>query len=282
MKKEGIFIGLAVIDIVYNFECELPKENTKEKISDYYLDVGGPALKAAITYANLGGSATLVSYIGSSSLGLYLKDICKNKGVKIIDLAEGAEYLPNTSCVQIVKARSTRTILSGQREYGDVKKFNFVDLSKYDFCLYDGNLPHLTKALSEEISRTKINLVLDSGNWKRDMESVLKEANIVIASGVFRAPNGYDIFDLQYKYKIDEVAKTNNEQPIAYKILGKESGKIEVEEVKNCNTLGAGDIYHGAFCYYYYQEGKDFKTSLILARDRTREYLLQSDEERRA
>jgi sugar/nucleoside kinase (ribokinase family) len=43
------------------------------------------------------------------------------------------------------------------------------------------------------------------------------------------------------------------EKPIKYLSQGK-SDAINVPNIQPTDTLGAGDIFHGAFCYYILQE----------------------------
>ena len=58
-----------------------------------------------------------------------------------------------------------------------------------------------------------------------------------------------------------KAARTNGGSPIEA-CENNKSYKINVSEKANVNTLGAGDVLHGAFCYYYFDENKDFVSSL--------------------
>jgi sugar/nucleoside kinase (ribokinase family) len=48
---------------------------------------------------------------------------------------------------------------------------------------------------------------------------------------------------------VTNVAITRGDQPIRY-VSDKTSGIVPVPEVEIVDTMGAGDIFHGAFCYY--------------------------------
>ena len=45
-------------------------------------------------------------------------------------------------------------------------------------------------------------------------------------------------------------AITRGERPLLYR-TPEDNGEIAIEAVEVVDTLGAGDILHGAFCYYY-------------------------------
>ena len=58
-------------------------------------------------------------------------------------------------------------------------------------------------------------------------------------------------------------AITHGERPIIYSVPG-DRGEIAIEPVEVVDTLGAGDILHGAFCYYY-AEDNNFVLALLCA-----------------
>lgn len=282
VKKRGIFIGLAVVDFVYNLD-KLPEEDTKLKCEDYYMSFGGPALKAALVYASLGGKATLISYIGDSDFGMLLKNHCKKKNIDIIDLANDKD-LPGMSVIGIVKEKATRTILSGQRSTkGGLALPEPYDLEGYDFCLYDCNFPDKTIEIINLLKEANIELILDAGSWKENIDYALNYAKIVISSSVFASPEGKDILELQDEYNLKMVAKTNNEKPIFWCAKVEHSmgrGKIFVEPIKNISTLGAGDVFHGSFCFYFYQLGEAFSEALVSAIKYTNKFLKTPERER--
>jgi len=69
-----------------------------------------------------------------------------------------------------------------------------------------------------------------------------------------------DINQFINKCELKKVAITRGEKSILFF----ENGKIEeihIESVEVKDTLGAGDVFHGAFCFFYLQK-KDFKKAL--------------------
>ena len=64
--KKGLFVGLCTKDILY-YTDDLPTHNHKSKTEDFATYIGGPAANAAITYAALGGDATLATCLGDGT-----------------------------------------------------------------------------------------------------------------------------------------------------------------------------------------------------------------------
>lgn len=257
----GLFIGLAGIDIVHYQNEKLPEENQKSKTNDFEVYVGGPAANAAITFANLGGYATLVSCIGNSGMGKALKGMLKKYNVNVIDAISDDKYTPNISSVIVNLQNGNRTIISGQRIANDV---DFVISKKIidevDIVLYDCNAPKLFNA---NISNLKDkDLILDAGSFKPHIYDALNLATEVISSSKFKV-DGKTILEAMDEYGINFAAITNGENPIYYKDDKGHIGEIEVEKMDNViDTLGAGDVLHGAYCYFRIGEKCDYVSSL--------------------
>ncbi len=50
------------------------------------------------------------------------------------------------------------------------------------------------------------------------------------------------------RLNVPSIAITHGEKPIQYRSQN-QSGWVNVPSVKAVDTLGAGDIFHGAFCF---------------------------------
>lgn len=260
--KKGLFVGLGGVDIVYTIN-KLPEENGKIRTDNYSIEVGGPALKAALTCAKLGGNATLITGIGSSPLGAIIENACREHGVKLIDIMEKRET-PNISCVAINRVNSSRSIISGQLSNEEIIIPEDSFFENYDYCLYDCNLPMYSKRLAESLQSCSVPLVLDCGAYKENIEHVLSYASAVISSEKFESLEGEDIFALKRCYSIKEVAKTRGERSVLFETEDK-AGEIEVESKKNVSTVGAGDVLHGAFCYFRFCKNESFEDALTHA-----------------
>ena len=112
-NTNGLFIGITSVDIVYNSNEPLPSDNEKVIINDFEMRIGGPAAKAAMTCAELGGDATLITCIGDTPFAQSIKSQIEAANVKVCDLGIGKVDNPNISCVYIREDEASRTIISG-------------------------------------------------------------------------------------------------------------------------------------------------------------------------
>lgn len=252
MSCRGLFVGLTNIDYVYYLE-EFPEENGKCKTTDYARYIGGPAANAAITYASLGGDATLVTALGRSMEAQNITDELSSYGVKVLNLAKD-DATPSTSSIMISKD-GERTIISGQRDFVEIMRDD-INLDGYGFALFDCNQQNIAIPVLEKI---RCDVVLDAGSFKGDTSKLLNRANIVISSENFRDPEGRDIFGMPYD-NIQYKAMTRGEKSILT-----ENGEIEVPKVNCIDSLAAGDIFHGAFCYAFYENKMNFDKALEFA-----------------
>ncbi len=259
----GVFVGLCNLDAVYYGQGGLPEENTKVKIKDFSLEVGGPAANAAVTYARLGGEAYLVTSIGDSPEGILLKSKLKDLSVRVIDVdADVRDKGCSVSFVYVNKTSGSRTIFSGQAESALGISVDFEDaVRRADFVLYDGNLPGCEDRLLRYVEYYDKDLVLDAGSFKDGFPECFYRASAVISSESFRTPDGDDVFALKDIYGFRYAAKTAGAMPIEYKFAST-CGRITPPEVSVADTLGAGDIFHGGFCYCFYVLKEPFDKAL--------------------
>lgn len=251
-NKKAVFIGLTGIDYVYYLD-EFPEENHKCKTLEYAKYIGGPAANAAITYAALGGDATLITAYGHSSESNTITEELASLGVKVINVSSD-DKLPGISTICIT-GEGKRTIISGQNKYEDIDLSN-VKLDEYDLALFDCNQQDISLPLLEKVS---CDIVLDAGSFKENVEKYLEKATIVISSEQFKDAMGRDIFEMPYD-NISMRAITRGEKSIRIA-----NGEIGVGAVECVDSLAAGDIFHGAFCYAYLEKNFDFEQSLNYA-----------------
>ena len=84
----------------------------------------------------------------------------------------------------------------------------------------------------------------------------------MIASEDFKDEAGNTIFEMNCNAA--HKAITRGEKPILYG-ENEISAEIPVEKAEAVDTLGAGDIFHGAFCYGYFEKGYSCEEALKFA-----------------
>ncbi|MBO5303882.1 MAG: carbohydrate kinase family protein [Lachnospiraceae bacterium] len=253
-KTKGLFVGLCSNDYLYYID-EFPKENTKVKTAMFDKYIGGPAANAAITYALLGGDATLATCLGESEEADAIIQKLNNFGVKVLNFSAD-KTLPNTSNIIISKS-GNRTIFSGQQRFKNIHK---IDISAYDFYHFDCNQQEISLDILKQADTSK-KVLLDAGSWKENIEKFLMRADIVIASEVFLNPQKQNLLEMP-ECKAKQKIITRGEKTVLFN--GQE---FPVPKVDVVDTLGAGDIFHGAFCYGYFAMQKSMENALLYAID---------------
>ena len=135
-------------------------------------------------------------------------------------------------------------------------------ISQADFCLFDSNAPEIAVSLCQLAHQFHKPVVFDMGSWKPDSDLFLSLATEVIASSACIPPPDYGSFmETALDHNIHYVAITNGEGPIRWKENG-QTGDIVPPVTVGADTLGAGDVYHGAYVYYRYKLGFTFTEAL--------------------
>jgi sugar/nucleoside kinase (ribokinase family) len=119
--------------------------------------------------------------------------------------------------------------------------------------LLDGHYMTACQRVSGLAHSRSIPVVLDCGSWKDGTEVLLSEATAVICSNDFRPPgatDAEDVFRFLTRFGLQQIAITRGPDPILF-VDGPRRGELAVPQVDAVDTCGAGDIFHGAFCYVF-------------------------------
>ncbi len=261
MHLPGLFLGLAVIDIQYLLP-EYPAPNSKHRTPEALIALGGPATNAAATFAYLGGDPTLFSVIGQHSMQGFMEEELQAAGIRGIDMASERTELPVFASVWTSRANGDRTIVSNARTATelDLSVLEGPGFENAKVILVDGFYSEAARILAQGAQAAGIPVVMDGGSWKPGTEALLALVDIAICSADFRVPGGESVMDYCRQQGVLRGAITRGKQAIQY-WDGETQGEIPVPQVTVVDTLGAGDVFHGAFCWYYAETG-DFVDSL--------------------
>lgn len=252
---KALFVGLNTIDLQF-FIDGFPVPNTKTKAKQNEIASGGPATNAAITSAFLGAGATLVTPIGKHSLSRFITDDIVNNNVQLVDPIENINSKPVFASIITDEINGERTIFSYHPERNDkllLQELQLDKLNDYSIALFDGFYPELSTALARQLQNAGVTTVLDGGSWKPGIEDLLPHIDIAICSSDFKVPARHkqkETIQVLRGMGIQKIAITRGGEPIMC-FEGEKHFKIDVPETSAIDTLGAGDIFHGAFCYYY-------------------------------
>jgi len=267
-QPSGLFVGLAAVDVSYTVD-EIPGRNQKISVKAQLVTPGGPATNAAATFAFLGGRTTLVTAVGTHPLASVIRDDLEHTSIRLHDMARGCREPPPISSIMVHRATGERTVVSANAAvFSPINaEFNRRWLTGVSIVLLDGQYMPLCIAAAKAARARGVPVVLDSGSWKPGMAKLLPLLDAAICSGDFRPPgcrSERDVFEFLAKRKILRAAITRGGSAIRFVENGKR-GEIPVRRIRPVDTLGAGDIFHGAFCYYVSRPGQTFRSTLAAA-----------------
>lgn len=257
----GLFVGLITLDMVYLAQSA-PQNNQKIVASDYTVCAGGPATNAAVTFSYLGNKdaiciSTLLGVVGDHPIAQLIRTDLATYRVAIADLAPSQTQSPPISSI-IVSRTGERAVISINAVKNQVppEKIPADILQSVDIVLIDGHQMAVAEAIAPLAKARNIPVAIDGGSWKPGFETVLPFVDYAICSANFYPPNCHStdqVFAYLSQFGIPQIAITQGEKPIQFLFEGK-IDTLEVPQINSVDTLGAGDIFHGAFCYYILQD----------------------------
>ncbi|MBE9137416.1 sugar kinase [Nodosilinea sp. LEGE 07088] len=252
----GLFIGLITLDCIYRVD-HVPGSNEKLVAEASLLVAGGPATNAAVTFAALGNRATLIGSLGQHPLADLVRSELAEWGVAVVDLTPQLKAPPPLSTILVTAATGDRAVVSRNALGRQAALPNDAErlLQGIDIVLIDGHQMAAGLAVAQWTRSQNIPIVIDAGSWKPGFDQILPWATSVIAAAKFRLPGlatAVTTRQALVNRGVAEVATTHGPNPIQY-IGDGETGNLAVPQVVVKDTLGAGDIFHGAFCHYRLQ-----------------------------
>ncbi|KEJ87844.1 PfkB family carbohydrate kinase [Sulfitobacter donghicola] len=242
----GTFLGLSTLDLITMTE-NFPNEDTKTLSLQSEIFAGGPALNAAITYAMLGGHARLVSMVGANSnRSIEIRRELDKHGIDLIDLAD-PDFEPPLAVIISAKEKSSRTVITSpiSDPSGDMSALA-ERIKDTDVFLWDQHYPtSMMDILQTKDSRAEV--VIDAGSLRAQSAFALEVADHFLASQKFETQANTEGFPAQNPNASWVI--TRGAEAITIK-QGAQENTLHPPKVISVDTLGAGDVFHGAFCYY--------------------------------
>lgn len=275
-EKLGLFVGLSTLDLIY-LALAPPQANQKLVAQDSAIASGGPATNAAVTFAHLGNTAHLVTAMGSHPMTQLMRSdlegcsqaISQGQSLTITDLTPSYTQSPSISSIVVTQTTGERAVVSLNAKQQTAQPqlipsciWEMLTPGTTNIILIDGHQIPVSIAIAQQA--VGIPIVLDGGSWKPGLDTVLPYINYAICSSNFYPPGCQDVeavmLYLQQKMpKPACIAITQGDQPIVY-WDGSIDGRLPVPTITPVDTLGAGDIFHGAFCHFLLQS--DFPYAL--------------------
>ncbi|KZM34491.1 PfkB family carbohydrate kinase [Oerskovia enterophila] len=271
-----ICCGLVTLDLTQVVHA-LPGPNEKVVALSQSATFGGPAANAAATAAALGVPARLVTAVGSGVLADVVRSEVAAAGVELVepvsgDRAEGGPPPggasgPAVSTVLVTAGTGERAVVSTNaanrptalpdgslldRVFGPRPKGRdeaAAACRERDVLLLDGHHPALASAVARRARAAGYVVLLDGGSWKDGTADLLPLCDAVVLSEDFRVPGVPvgRVLDAVAVLGPSFVARSRGAEPLELLDTGARS-TVPVPAVHEVvDTLGAGDVLHGAF-----------------------------------
>jgi sugar/nucleoside kinase (ribokinase family) len=250
MPPRGLFVGLSTLDLVQRVGRR-PGANEKVVAQRSDIAAGGPAAVAAVTFGALGGRSVLLSALGPGPVGRLAAGELGRAGVHLVDAwAAGADL--SISAITVLDETGQRSVVS--RNAKDLTAVVPGDLPALigdtDIVLIDGHHPELAVATARAAQTAGVPVVLDCGSPKPVYAELVPLADVVVCSAAFpRDPDQADAVAVTLLADgARVVAMTAGAAPVRW-WTREDSGALIVPRVPVRDTLGAGDVLHGAVAF---------------------------------
>jgi sugar/nucleoside kinase (ribokinase family) len=254
--------GGAVQDIVMRVD-KFPDAGTKVQASEFLITSGGQAGNAAVAVARLGGHVSFAGPMGATDdevAGRILESLMREK----IDCSGAIRVSDAISSVSLilVDASGEKTIAT-RRDQG----LNAIALenperavTNVDAVLLDNRYPNFVTPICNAAQARGIPRVLDLDKAAPLDDPLLLACSHVISSAeALRGSTGLKDLGAALK-KLGQsfkgfLAFTDGSDGV-YWLANGEIRHMDAFKVKAIDTLGAGDVFHGAFTFRFVETGE--------------------------
>ncbi|KAA2248444.1 ribokinase [Solihabitans fulvus] len=246
---EVVLAGLCTVDLVQRV-AELPGPGEKTQSASVELAAGGPAANAAVTAASLGAATTLHTVLGRHPLAGFARDDLAAHGVRVLDADPERDRPPPVSAAAVRERDGERTVVS--HNAADVLVDASAGLAVTGAVLVDGHHPRLALAVAAAARRAGVPVLLDAGSWKPVLADLLPLVDVCACSSSFRLPDHPEAAATEralHRLGVALVTRTAGAAPVRWSGRDGGAGERAVPRVPARDTLGAGDVWHGALLF---------------------------------
>jgi len=246
---EALFAGLATLDVVHRVD-RLPAPDEKVRALSQELVAGGPAANAAVTYAALGGRATLLTALGTHPLARLVAEELAERAVEVVDLDPAAVTPPAVAACTVVTTSGERTVSSVGAADSGVPAPAPLNLGQARLVVLDGHHPQVALAAAHAARASEVPVLLDAGSWKPVHAELLPLVTVAVPGAAYRPPgDDGDVLAGLVAAGVKHAAVTAGAGPVRWRSRTGGTGSVTVPRVPALDTLGAGDVFHGALAW---------------------------------
>jgi sugar/nucleoside kinase (ribokinase family) len=245
--------GIAVLDEVFRVSA-FPMPDTKVQASEFITIGGGNAANAAVAIARLGGKAYFAAPFGVDAIGDRLVESLQREGVECVGCVRVPGARTPVSGI-FVDARGDRTIANYRDHRLNEATVDDPGLlvAAVDAVVADNRFPDFVLPICRAAMARGIPVVIDADKAEDHRQPLFEAATHVIfsAQGLRATARTDDLPSglAQMGTLTDAfLAVTNGPHPVLWYDRSRAAiRETPVFAIKAVDTLGAGDVFHGAF-----------------------------------
>jgi sugar/nucleoside kinase (ribokinase family) len=242
--------GVSTLDQIFKVE-KFPVPGEKTRAIDYTEVSGGNAGNAAIAAARLGAHALLTSPMGEDRVGEAIRKYLEAENVDCSLFVSLPHAMSSMSAI-VVDETGERTIVSRRSglDDGRLKNADAVTAS-VQAVMIDNRFPEFSLDVAQSARRQNLPVVLDADNPTRLTEELFAVSTHVIFSA-HGLRDTVHIDDREAALRkvatmTDAYVSVTNGSKGAWWLHRGQAGHEKAFPIEAVDTLGAGDVYHGAF-----------------------------------
>lgn len=260
--------GAAVVDFVFQLD-EAPSRSEKHRARDAAIVGGGCAANAAVAVARLGGRAILAARMGDDVIGDMIVGDLEAEQVDC-SLVKRIEGRRSSYSSVIIDPEGERSIVNYRDPQIDANGnwLEKLDLPQFDAALADTRWPDGAKVAMRAAKERGVPGVIDGEAPVRDAQAALDNAtHIAFSAAGLRDLDGIEDVETALKAAAAQtgawVCVTAGEDGVRW-LDGDAVRHQPAFRVEAVDTLGAGDVWHGAFALAL-AEGRSEEDAIIFA-----------------
>ncbi len=243
-----ICAGLIAADLVFEV-AEFPVKGAKYRALASQMITGGGALNAASAIVALGGDVSLVGAIGDDEFGSFLRNKMSDRQIddRYVSTISG---VPTSRSANLITPDGDRTIINDREPQLVPEDFKLPPEFPFDAALVDTRWPKGAELIVKAARSAGKPSVIDAeAPVAQAMQAVTSASHVVFSEqGLedFAGASGGDALEVATNQLGTWCAVTRGDLPVLCHD-GQHLTEISAFPTKAVNTLGAGDVWHGAF-----------------------------------
>ena len=264
--------GIAVIDHVFSLD-RFPQSGTKTRANDFVSTIGGGAANAAVAIARLAGRVKLAAPIGGpsgvDSIGDELLAQLVREGVDCSGVSRLGDTMSSISAI-FIDASGERMIVNHRDHKLTQARPADPDalVRDVDGVLIDNRFPEFVLPIARAARRRGLAVVLDADEPTQRTNAMLSACSHVIfsAEGLRATGECDELAEALHRVAActDAFLAVTDGANDVMRLETDEVRRMPAFSVKAVDTLGAGDVFHGAFALAL-AEGNDIAKAMRFA-----------------